>query len=238
MSSNTNQTPEVENEDSTQVKNETEKEEENNEASNEVKNVASKEESGEVKVLSSEKAQNAASNNEGIVLRDLESLLQKSIDNRVSVIDYEASSLLPVGENYGSSILKVVVNVKMTESSPEEKLHLVAKTPPKFEFNNIHLKTSLIFRNEIFVFDKVAPAYREIEAESIDEESLIELFPKFYGGRLTKNEREPDEADEDAVILLENLKLCGYDNMNRKEGDFYNCFTDCLELKDESSRFF
>lgn len=153
------------------------------------------------------------------VLHDLESLLKKSVGDRVLVIDYETSTLLPEGENYGSSILKVEANIKITEDSSEEKLHLVAKILPTRELKNHHMKMSLVFKKEIFIFDKLVPAFREIEAESVSEdEKLIDLFPKFYGGRLSRSEKEPDKINEDAVILLENLSVLGYENMDKKKG--------------------
>ena len=156
-----------------------------------------------------------------VVLRDLQGLLRKSIGGEVEVLEYETRNLLPKGENYGSTMLKVDAVIKRTKSSPKEDLALVAKMIPSTEFHRERLNITASFAKEIYVFDKILPTYREIERDAgVQETQLVDLLPKFYGGRLTMNGDE-DRADEDAVMVMENIKVTGYYTNDRKEGDDY-----------------
>lgn len=153
-------------------------------------------------------------------LRDLQGLLRESsLGKDVVVIDYQTSMLLPKGENYSSTMLKVDTLIKKTKDSPEEEMHLVAKMIPMDVFQTKHMKMTVSFKKEIFVIDTLGSAYRQLEVEAgVKEEDLLDIFPKFYAGRLTKSEETPDEVDADAVMLMENLKVHGYDTMNRFHG--------------------
>ena len=157
-----------------------------------------------------------------VVLRDLQGLLRKSIGGEVEVLEYKTKNLLPKGDAV----------IKRDKNSPKEDLPLVAKMIPTTEFQRAHFNPSASFAKEIYVFEKLLPTYREIEGDAgVEEKQLIDLLPKFYGGRLTMNENKPDQADEDAVMVMENIKVKGYYTNNRKQGN--NCplrFMDIIEL--------
>jgi len=51
----------------------------------------------------------------------------------------------------------------------------------------------------------------------VKSDGLFDILPKFYGGRLSLKE-DNDEADEDAVLLMENLNISGYYCMDRLKG--------------------
>lgn len=156
-----------------------------------------------------------------IVLRDLQTLLCKSsLGEQVTVTDYTTTSLLPVGENYASTMLKVDAVIKCTKDSPEEQLPLVAKMIPTTAVLNCQFNNTASFAKEMFVFEKLVPLFRELEIEAgVSEEELIDILPKYYGGRLTRNEEKPDVADEDAAMIMENLKVRGYRTMSRMRGN-------------------
>lgn len=158
------------------------------------------------------------------ILQDLKKLLRKTINEQVSVVSCKTTSLLPIGENFASSMLKVEVIIKKTEISPEEKLHLVAKMVPGGEFRKKDLKIGVSYAREIFVYKTLAAFYKQIETETKlgEEENLNDLFPKFYGGQLTRNEENPEVADDNAILLLENVKALGYDTVDRKNGKRLN----------------
>ncbi|XP_032457600.1 uncharacterized protein LOC103316332 isoform X1 [Nasonia vitripennis] len=154
-----------------------------------------------------------------IVLRDLQSLLRETIGSEIEVVNYETSNLLPKGEQYGSTMLKVEASVKKKSDSPEEKMHFVAKMLPTAEFQQEHLNMTDTFTKEIYIVQKLSEIYRELEREAgIKEENLIDVFPRFCGGRLSRKKDTIDVADEDAVMLLENLKVRGYDMIDRLTG--------------------
>lgn len=168
--------------------------------------------------MSSQSDETDSIKNRESALQDLQKLLRKSINDEVRVIECTYSSLLPVGENYGSLMLKVDAVIKGSKNLPEEKLNLVAKTLPSVEYIKSRIKTSVTFEKEMFVFEKLAPAYRQIEKD-IFSNSVNDLFPKFYGGQVIKDKMDPDKAKESSVLLLENIKVQGYHNMNRKKGN-------------------
>ena len=153
--------------------------------------------------------------NSKVILRDLESLLRKShLGREVTVIDYKTDNLLPSGENFASSILKVEANIRNFKNGTDETLHLVAKMIS----NNKYLKSNILFIKEIFVFEELIPMYRKVQLElGFKKKELINFLPKYYGGRLSlKN--EDGEFDEDVAYLMENLKLRKYCNMDKKNG--------------------
>lgn len=154
------------------------------------------------------------------ILQDLKKHLRATVGKELAVLSYKAITLLPPGENYGSSLYKVEVKIKKTKNSPEETLHLVSKMVPATEFQKSTVRVGISFAKEIFVYDRLAAYYRQIEEEAKLglEETLSDLFPKFYGGQLTRSEEDPEEADENTLLLLENIKLLGYDIMDRKIG--------------------
>lgn len=155
------------------------------------------------------------------VLRDLEELLRRSIGKDVVVVKFKTSRLLCKGENYGSTMLKVDALVKKTKESPDaEEMHFVAKMIPDQEFQKKRIDLGASIGKEIYMVETLAQWYQQLEEEAgLEEEDRLDVFPKFYGGRLTRNENSPEEADEDAVLLLDNLKVWGYNTIDRFKGE-------------------
>ncbi|KAJ8675791.1 hypothetical protein QAD02_011577 [Eretmocerus hayati] len=151
-----------------------------------------------------------------IELRDLQSVLRKKLGNSISVVNYNVEPLLQPGENYGSSIFKVHAIITRGEGK-EERLDLVAKMMPATDFQREIFCSSLTFRKEIFLYDTLIPAYKDLEREfGVEEEELFDIVPEFFGSRLSMIPNR--EIDEDAVILLQNLKAQGYYMADRREG--------------------
>lgn len=154
-----------------------------------------------------------------VKLRELESLLREK-GNDLIVVDYSTESLLPPGENYGSTILKVDVVVKKSPHDEEEKLHLVAKMLPATEFQRDIFDTPYTVKKEIFLYEELLPTYRSLEREfGFKDDELFDVAPRLYGARCTL---KPDssEVDDDAVILMQNLKVLGYYCMDKKKGSY------------------
>ncbi|KAJ8675795.1 hypothetical protein QAD02_011581 [Eretmocerus hayati] len=155
----------------------------------------------------------------GSVVKDLEELLKETMGDQLQVIGYAVKDLLPKGENYASLMLKIDADIKRTPDAAVEKIHLVGKTITKAEFQKSHMNATMSFSREIFIFKELLPMYRQLELEAgIPEKDAVYVGPKFYGGRLTRNKGAPDEADEDAILLLENIKVQSYDTQNRMKG--------------------
>lgn len=150
-----------------------------------------------------------------VVLRDLDSVLK--IEDQMVVENYTTKSLLPPGENYGSTIFSVHIELKNKITEKKEDLHLIAKMCPPTEYQKELFNSSRTFIKEIFMYETIMPAYNKLELEcGLKKNEVFELLPKFYGARLSL---QPDgEFDEDAVLLMENLKVKGYYSADRATG--------------------
>lgn len=136
------------------------------------------------------------------------------------MVDYQAKHLLPKGENYASTILQLDVKLKKTEDAPIEELNLVAKMMQATNFHDKYFNSTLSVIKEIFVYEELIPRYRKLEKEVLEKSltpDFCSVLPKFYGGRLSLNS-ESKVADLDSVILMENLRVQGYEVMDRKQG--------------------
>lgn len=152
-----------------------------------------------------------------IELRELQPILSRTFGDRLIVVHYTTESLLPPGENYGSTILKVHAVIKRDEDAEEEDLHLVAKMPPPTEYQRRMFDSPYTFRKEIFMYEHILPHYQELEREAgLKEDEIFDVLPKYYKSRFSLS---PDvEFDDNAVILMENLKARGYYTGNRAKG--------------------
>ncbi|XP_012229285.2 uncharacterized protein [Linepithema humile] len=152
-----------------------------------------------------------------IELRDLQPILSRTFGDQLIVVRYTTKNLLQPGENYGSTILSVHAVIKRDNEAKEEDLYLVAKMPPPTEFQRQIFDSPYSFRKEIFMYENIVPYYRELEREvGLKEDELLDILPKYYQSRLSLS---PDvDFDDDAVILMENLKMRGYYTNNRVTG--------------------
>ncbi|XP_020278272.1 uncharacterized protein LOC109851991 [Pseudomyrmex gracilis] len=161
------------------------------------------------------------SNNKPIIkaieLHKLQPILSRTFDDRLIVVRYTAKNMMQPGENYGSTILSVHAVIKRDDNAQEEDLYLVAKMPPPTEYQRKIFDSPYTFKKEIFMYEDIVPYYRELEREAgLKENELFDILPKYYQSRLSLN---PDiEFDDNAVILMENLKMRGYYTCNRAIG--------------------
>ncbi|XP_015112359.1 uncharacterized protein LOC107038010 [Diachasma alloeum] len=146
-------------------------------------------------------------------LKDLQSVLQSTLGDNLIVENYEMQDLLPPGENYASRIVSLHVSIK-NKNQENEDLHLVGKLPPPTKEQRETFDTPSTFRKEIFMYSKLLPFYRKLETENGVEGR--EIAPKYYGSRLGVN--SDDDFNDDAVILIENLKPKGYYCADRRYG--------------------
>lgn len=147
-------------------------------------------------------------------LKDLDSLLCKKLGNDLKVISYETEPLLPFGENYGSTMLKVRAMIK--RKNKKEELHLAAKMLPSTSFQRQLFESPFSFKKEAFLYEELIPSYQQLERElGVDE--VFDILPEFFGARFSLSP-DADDVDEDAVILMRNLKVHGYYTADRRKG--------------------
>lgn len=152
-----------------------------------------------------------------IELRELQPLLSRTFGDRLIVVRYTTENFLQPGENYGSTILSVHTVIKRNNEAEEEDLHLIAKMSPPTEFQRQIFDSPYTFKKEIFMYENIVPYYQELEREmGLKKDEVFDILPKFYQSRLSLS---PDvDFDDDAVILMENLKLRGYYTNDRAKG--------------------
>ncbi|OXU23667.1 hypothetical protein TSAR_001745 [Trichomalopsis sarcophagae] len=153
--------------------------------------------------------------NEPVPIQDLEGLLQQTLGGPLSVQVTDWKHLTDPGENFGSLIL--AVNVNVTKNGKQDTHHLVCKMPPKSDYLLDLFNSPMAFKKEIYFYTKIAPAFLQLQMNSgIAENELIKLVPQFYGGRMGLAGGE--KFDSQASIVLENLNYSGYSTKDRIAG--------------------
>ncbi|XP_011633231.1 uncharacterized protein LOC105424616 [Pogonomyrmex barbatus] len=152
-----------------------------------------------------------------IELLELQPLLRCTFGDQLIVVHYTTENLLQPGENYGSTIFSVHAVIKRNDEAEEEDLHLIAKMPPPTEFQREIFESPYTFKKEIFMYENIVPHYQEFEREmGLKENEIFDILPKYYQSRLSLS---PDvDFDDNAVILMENLKIRGYYTSDRTKG--------------------
>lgn len=153
-----------------------------------------------------------------IELRELQPILSRTFGDQLIVVRYTTRSLLQPGENYGSTIFGVHAVIRRNDQEAEEEdLYLVAKMPPPTEFQRKVFDTPNSFRKEIFMYEKIMPHYKQLERDAgLKGDELFDILPRYYQSRLSLT---PDvDFDDNAVILMENLKTRGYYICDRVKG--------------------
>ncbi|GJQ85188.1 putative vesicle docking protein [Trypoxylus dichotomus] len=156
-------------------------------------------------------------------VKNLKELIAASLGNGKKLISYQSSNLLSSGENYGSILLRIQAKY-FDENSDEREIDWVAKIAPPIPFLWEFFNTPVTFKKEVGVYKVIQPTLNEFGKEKgID--NLIDIFAKYNGSRYSLDANS-EEVDRNAVLLMENLKITGFESKDRFAGfDF-----DCTEL--------
>ncbi|XP_072393445.1 uncharacterized protein [Diabrotica undecimpunctata] len=157
-------------------------------------------------------------------IKNFEELVSDYIGPNKIVVDTKVSNLTAPGENYLSDIIKIDIVLKDKVSSKNEELSLVAKLCITHEFMG---PTYNITKNEIIFYKDIIPAIKRFHKKH--GLPYPSFYPDFAGGRINLT-GDADKADEDAVLILENLVAKGYKNLDRHVG--FDLATSKLILKD------
>lgn len=141
------------------------------------------------------------------------------LGKNVKIVRSNVQRLTQPGENYGSLMLSVDITVVDEENYEETTHKVVAKMCPPNEWIQKMFNTPVTFKKEEGVYKEVSTVLKEFEKE-YGLSGLTYYFPKYYGSRLSLNP-DKNEVDNDAVLLLENLKVRGYYTRDRFEGFDY-----------------
>lgn len=144
-----------------------------------------------------------------------EILLPKYLGSDKEITRCKTTRLTAPGENYGSLMLAIDLTIRNKDDGKEQELHIVGKAVPRNEFIQRMFKTPLTFKKELEFYRTIVPTLQEFQRKN--GVGVMDFFPEFYGGRMGMDENS-DKFDDDAVILLENLKIKGYFCVERTKG--------------------
>ncbi|KAJ8874304.1 hypothetical protein PR048_025150 [Dryococelus australis] len=144
-----------------------------------------------------------------LTARDIGQLLGKKVAKLVT------RKLTAPGDNYGS----VMLSVDATLDSGS-KMALVAKMFPLDEMAQRIFQNPKSMKKEIGVYQVISPEYHKIQEEqSVPPSRRLHAFCSCPGARLTLGNYDEEQlADENSVLLLENLKEQGYRTGDRISG--------------------
>lgn len=155
------------------------------------------------------------SSSEPLPVEDLGGLLSHSFKNGLQIKNMEWKPLTDPGENFGSII--IAINLDVVQKDRKETLNLVCKLPPKTTYLIELFNSPLTFKKELYFYDRLAPEIINVQLESgIKPDDVSTIVPRFYGGRLGR--QDPEKFDEQAAIIMENLKCAGYTIRDRIDG--------------------
>lgn len=158
---------------------------------------------------------------------EFEKLIKPILKNGQKYVAHSAEQLLSSGENYGSIMLRVQVKI-INENGAEDVIECVAKKcPPKGYLWQV-FNTQETFKTEIAIYNKVVPELNKF-GEERGVNHLMNFIPNYLAARVSLD-KNSNIVDEDAVLILENLKTRGYDIGNRFIGFNLECTK--LVLKD------
>ncbi|XP_043251019.1 uncharacterized protein LOC122396558 [Colletes gigas] len=143
---------------------------------------------------------------------NLDTVLTQNLGKDLQVKYLEWRPLTAPGENFGSIML--AIDVTVTRANKTETLNLVVKLPPTSAYLLDLFNSPVTFKKELLFYSKMAKEFTNLQLESgVREEALSIITPNYFGGRL--GIRDPENFDEQALIILENLKCSGYSTEDR-----------------------
>ncbi|CAH2009225.1 unnamed protein product [Acanthoscelides obtectus] len=150
-----------------------------------------------------------------IQIEKIKEILLKYFGQEWAIDNITVKPLLPEGEGVCSNILDVSATLSKLSGSKEIKvLRAVSKCPiSKGLFATIN---SQMYRREVSFYTKIIPSLKEFGHRHCNLE-IENFFPKFYGCS-----DEPDKANADFVLMIEDLGTKGYGSLDKCEGYDYD----------------
>lgn len=154
-------------------------------------------------------------------IKGLRSLLSNKIPDGYEIVDHTTRNLTAIGDNYGSTMLALTVNLRHVATKKIFNWELVAKMAPSNPAFFQMFQVPLSFPKESSMYTSVAEAIRQHQVQhQVAPEKRLNTFCKCLGTR--KNLNGSDVVDMDAVLVLENLKGQGFGCGSRTKG-FNKC---------------
>lgn len=140
-----------------------------------------------------------------MTITNLEELVYHHLNKNKRIVKTKVTNLTAGGENYGSTVVKVDI-VLEDECEFRESLSLFGKMIPPTELFRELFNIQVAFKLEASFYNVIVPTLQKFQREN-GITDVIDFFPSLYGARMNLDGGET--VDENAIILLENLKLSG-----------------------------
>ncbi|XP_039429374.1 uncharacterized protein LOC120412832 isoform X2 [Culex pipiens pallens] len=152
------------------------------------------------------------------VINNLKELLEPALEPGTQVLGHQTTFLTAPGDNYGSTMLALTVDVISATTNKPEQLQLVGKMRPTSEEFLEIFQIDVTFVKEAAVYSQIVPAMLSLQKElAFPEEELIDVFCRCYSTRISLDPNN-SKVDADGVMLFENLKPAGYVTEDRRVG--------------------
>lgn len=159
-------------------------------------------------------------------LADLKDLLSGKINPKFEILSHSMKNLTSLGDNYGSTMMALTVNVRHSETKEEKTFDLVAKMAPRDPMFFQMFQIPVTFCKESAIYTEVASELERHQDERKVPESLrLDAICACWGSR-TNLTGPSNPLDNDAVLVLENLKVQGFKcgdrirGLNQKDTEF------------------
>lgn len=139
-------------------------------------------------------------------IEELQELISQYVGPGKYITETQIRSLIAPGENYFSNMLEVNLTLKNQADGKEEPFHAVAKCMLKFN-EGMPGPGQFTYLSEIAFYNEMIPIIETFRKEE-GVKGIMDIFPKLYAFRPNLHSKN-DEVDDNAVILLENLKVEG-----------------------------
>lgn len=133
-------------------------------------------------------------------------VLSGYLGNKKKIVGTEITRLTAPGENYGSIMLRVDITILNEETGKEEAVYAVGKLIPTHAVIQEIFNIQVTYKNEVAFYKTIVPTLQNFQRRN-GVTDVLDCFANYYGSRINLN--GSDVVDEDAVLLLENLKVSG-----------------------------
>ncbi|XP_017004728.2 uncharacterized protein [Drosophila takahashii] len=142
------------------------------------------------------------------VIHDLSEVLEPHFPG-ARLLSYRTSSLTQPGDNYGSVLMAIQAQLQRSDGELFEE-QLVAKVPPTDPKYWQFFQPERTCLTENAVYKILAPALANLQDEAgIPAERQFSGFSRYYGSRVSLDS-DSLKVDQNAVLVLENLRSSGY----------------------------
>lgn len=151
-------------------------------------------------------------------IRNLSAVLEGKLKPHFKIKDYSVKPLTKTGDNYGSYINAVSINLVDEETFEEEKLEIVTKELPKSDEFRQLFQVERTFIKESSMYTIVAPLLLAFQRQrGFPEDEILDAFVKCIASRKSLDPSK-DNVDDGALLVLENLNFSGFKTGDRIQG--------------------